>query len=232
MTRITPATAVLLLCVLLSIAVILGSCHSGSHRPDVSTAATVLRGDLDGDGLPSVGDAIGILRIVVGLDAQNPIADADGDGNVGVADAIAVLRCVVGLDEWPLGEMEGPPTRTIGPGTVNEGDFVVGAGERVECAGDTIIECTTATIAGELFSPSPTNPGESAGSITIQAQGDVLMTGAMRAGNGSDGDLSTSSGQGGDGGSVTINSANGDITIGVEVQTSADAPDPYLGAGD
>ncbi len=232
MTRINPATAVLLLGVFTIFAVILGSCHSGSDRPDVSTAATVLRGDLDGDGLPSVADAIGILRIVVGLDAQNPIADADADGSTTVNDAIAVLRCVVGLDDWPLGEMEAPPTRTIGPGTVTEGDFTIGAGERVECLGDTIVECTTATIAGELYSSSPTAAGTNAGSITIQAQGDVLLTGAMRAGNGSDGDLSANSGQGGNGGSVTINSANGDITIGVEAQTSADAPDPYLGAGD
>ena len=232
MRRFTPVTAVLLLGVLAISAIILGSCHSGSDLPDVSTAATVLRGDLDGDGLPSVGDAIGILRIVVGLDAQNPIADADADGSTTVNDAIAILRCVVGLGEWPLGEMEAPPTRTIGPGTVNEGDFVIGAGERVECLGDTIIECSTATIAGELYSSSPTAAGTNAGSITIEAQGDVLLTGAMRAGSGSDGDLLTSSGQGGNGGSVTINSANGDITIGVEVQTSADAPDPYLGAGD
>ena len=214
------------------VAAILGSCHSGDHGTGVLTAAVGLRGDLDGDGSPSVGDAIAILRIVVGFDAANPAADADADGSTSVNDAIAVLRCVVGLAEWPLGEYTLPPTRTIGPGVVTEPILIVDAEERVACLGDTIIQCDTATIAGELYSSSPTSTGTDAGSITIQAQGDVVLTGAVQAGSGSDGDLSTNSGQGGDGGSVTINSANGDITIGVEVQGSADAPDPYLGAGD
>lgn len=60
-------------------------------------------GDLDADGQPGVGDGIGILRIVVGLDGTTPIADCSGDGEVGVTDAIAVLRVLVGLAGWPLG---------------------------------------------------------------------------------------------------------------------------------
>ncbi len=211
---------------------ILGSCHSGHHDGDILTAAVGLRGDLDRDGNPSVGDAIAILRIVVGLDGADSAADADGDGSTSVNDAIAVLRCVVGLAEWPLGEYTLPPTRTIGPGVVIEAALIVGAEERVECLGETTIQCETATIAGELYSSSPTAAGDTAGGITIDAQGDVALSGAMWAGDGAAGDLSTSSGQGGDGGSVAINSANGDITVGVEAQTSADAPDPYLGAGD
>ncbi len=60
-------------------------------------------GDMDGDGTPSVGDAIKILRIVVGLDPANPCADANQNGGTDVGDAIMVLRIVVGLDDWPIG---------------------------------------------------------------------------------------------------------------------------------
>ena len=62
-----------------------------------------LLGDLDGDGNPTVGDAIKILRIVVGLDPDDPCADANQNGGTDVGDAIKVLRCVVGLDAWPIG---------------------------------------------------------------------------------------------------------------------------------
>ncbi len=60
-------------------------------------------GDMDGDGQPSVGDAIKILRIVVGLDSGNGRADANQSGSPDVGDAIKVLRCVVGLESWPIG---------------------------------------------------------------------------------------------------------------------------------
>ena len=72
-----------------------------------STAASAYLGDIDGDGSPSVADAIAILRIVVGLDAARHLADCDQDGSAGVADAIAVLRCVVGLTAWPIGQFQG-----------------------------------------------------------------------------------------------------------------------------
>ncbi len=67
-----------------------------------------LLGDLDGDGYPSVSDAIWILRIVVGLMPSHPLADVDGNGIIGVDDAIAVLRCVVRLAEWPIGTFTSP----------------------------------------------------------------------------------------------------------------------------
>ncbi len=60
-------------------------------------------GDMDGDGEASVGDAIKILRIVVGLDDADPYADANQSGTTDVGDAIKVLRCVVGLEPWPIG---------------------------------------------------------------------------------------------------------------------------------
>jgi len=43
----------------------------------VSPAQISYLGDLDGDGLPTVGDAIRILRIVVGLDFDDTCADAN-----------------------------------------------------------------------------------------------------------------------------------------------------------
>ena len=66
-----------------------------------------LLGDLDNDGNPTVGDAILILRIVVGLDADNPCADANQSGGTDVGDAISVLRCLVGLATWPIGVCNG-----------------------------------------------------------------------------------------------------------------------------
>ncbi len=64
-------------------------------------------GDMDLDGKASVGDAIKILRIVVGLDDADPCADANESGTADVGDAIKVLRCVVGLEAWPIGVYEG-----------------------------------------------------------------------------------------------------------------------------
>jgi len=101
----------------------LGGCGGGNHeavtaltsspsavRTTTQYAAEVvpanggcLPGDMDGDGKASVGDAIKILRIVVGLDDNVPCADANESGSTDVGDAILVLRCVVGLDPWPIG---------------------------------------------------------------------------------------------------------------------------------
>ena len=76
---------------------------SASAAGSVSPAADVLVGDMDGDGDPSVGDAIKVLRVVVGLDPDDARADANKNGGADVGDAIKVLRCVVGLDGWPIG---------------------------------------------------------------------------------------------------------------------------------
>ena len=197
------------------------------------TAATQLRGDLDDDGNPSVNDAIGILRIVVGLAGPNPVADADGDGGTSVNDAIAVLRCVVGLAQWPLGEYTFEPTRTIGPGVVVDAEFVVGADENVECLGDTTIQCDTATITGELFTRSATVAGGDGPDITIEAQGDIVVTGAVNAGNGAAG---ADESDGGEGGDVTLRSVGGGITLGAEAGAGAATQQatvtPGLHAGD
>lgn len=95
-----------------AICLLLAGCHSGRDAVapgpnhvtrQAWTAQATLLGDMDGDGLASVSDAIAILRIVVGFAEFTPVADCDGDGVAGVADAIMVLRCVVGLLDWPIG---------------------------------------------------------------------------------------------------------------------------------
>jgi hypothetical protein len=222
---------------LLLVALLLVGCHSGSKDVGplggkrVGLSDTQLLGDMDNNGEPSVGDAIMILRIVVGLADDDPCADTNGNGSTDVGDAIKVLRCVVGLDDWPLGECRPAPTGTLS-GIHSVTDFVVGGDERIACISDVTVQCETATISGEIYGVDGSAFGGDGVSVTIEAQGDVVLTGAMYGGDGAAGSLMTNSGQGGNGGSVTINSANGDITIGVEVESSASAPDPYLGAGD
>jgi len=108
---------------LVVVVAVMSGCGGGSNQtvglaPDTtaevrsasSPTATVLPvnaqrylGDMDLDGHASVGDAIKILRIVVGLADNDPCADANQSGGTDVGDAILVLRCVVGLQNWPLG---------------------------------------------------------------------------------------------------------------------------------
>lgn len=85
---------------------------SASAATDVSPADSAPLGDMDDDGAASVGDAIQILRIVVGLNPDNARADANKNGAADVGDAIKVLRCVVGLDDWPIGAGGDSPAPT------------------------------------------------------------------------------------------------------------------------
>jgi hypothetical protein len=107
--------------ILVTALMLVGGCGGGGEQQGIAaTSQTVapasvvgpaqgsgLLGDLDNDGQASIGDAIRILRIVVGLDDDDPCADANKNGATDVGDAIKVLRCVVGLDDWPLGECNG-----------------------------------------------------------------------------------------------------------------------------
>ncbi len=89
--------------------------RTSPHPAEVRLAnGGALLGDLDGDGNATVGDAIKILRIVVGLDSDDPCADANENGGTDVGDAIKVLRCVVGLDPWPIGECGGGVSTVVG----------------------------------------------------------------------------------------------------------------------
>ena len=197
---------VALLVIALASVVCLAGCHSGRHDAEpaaVSPLATQLRGDMDDDGQPSVNDAIAILRIVVGLDSPDGAADADGDGSTGVNDAIAVLRCVVGLAEWPLGEWQLPPTDRLS-GVVVVDEFVVGADDRIECTDDVTVQCQTATITGELYGLDADAAGGDGVSVSIEAQGDVTVTGLLAGGDGTDGAETENDANGGAGGSVSV----------------------------
>jgi len=83
--------------------------ESSPHLSSAAVSPTQVSylGDLDGNGSPSVADAILILRIVVGLDFDDACADANKNGSTDVGDAILVLRCVVGLQTWPIGQCGG-----------------------------------------------------------------------------------------------------------------------------
>jgi len=65
------------------------------------TAIDVVFGDVNEDGVVDVGDAILVLRSIVGLTTLNArqikAADVNGDGVVDVGDAILILRRIVGL---------------------------------------------------------------------------------------------------------------------------------------
>lgn len=86
-------------------------CHGGGEGSTIFSAAgeapvgisqAGLRGDLNGNGNPDVSDAIAILRIVVQLDPDDPLADCNANGGTDIGDAIALLRCVVSIDPWPI----------------------------------------------------------------------------------------------------------------------------------
>jgi formylglycine-generating enzyme required for sulfatase activity len=138
-------------------AVVVVGCH-GAARERAAVGAVVgasvgvsqagLRGDLNGNGNPDVSDAIGILRIVVGLDGPNALADCDGDGNTGVADAILLLRCVVGLDDWPIGGV----TETVGP----EGGTITFADGRVvlEVPAGALLTATDIAVSPQATCPA------------------------------------------------------------------------------
>lgn len=59
-------------------------------------------GDLTGNGLIETGDAVIVLRYVVGLcdltDIQKAAADVNSDGKINTSDAVSILRISVGLD--------------------------------------------------------------------------------------------------------------------------------------
>ena len=108
MTRCCHILLMLLLAVLLLTG--LCGCHSAQEQARVAAAGEAsvcpcqagMRGDLNGSGTPDITDAVGILRIIVGLDPANALADCDCDGATGITDAIALLRCLVGLAGWPI----------------------------------------------------------------------------------------------------------------------------------
>jgi hypothetical protein len=61
---------------------------------------TGIRGDVNGDGVVNINDALLIARYVAGLNPPNFIlanADYNSDGTVSITDALMVARHVAGL---------------------------------------------------------------------------------------------------------------------------------------
>ncbi len=166
---------------------------SSAERSSIATTRPAqergdLWGDMDTDRQASVGDAIKILRIVVGLDADKVIADANRSGSTDVGDAIKVLRCTVGLDAWPIGYYGGggavdistaiaapPPTS---PTREGPGDTAVSLLETWERA---LPEDTPELddMLTDFTNLVQTNPDSSAGQLGLSLA--LLSTGAENA---------------------------------------------------
>ena len=148
--RLVAFSLALLMAVQLPLAGCSGVSHRGADADSVDGAQAGYAGDLDRDGQPGVADAIGILRIVVGLDAVDTIADADADGVIGVSDAILVLRCLVGLADWPLGFGAGESQLVTAVGAAGEGCLAAsGAGDGQAWAQNGVLSVPVG--ADELF---------------------------------------------------------------------------------
>jgi len=109
-------------------------------------------------------------------------------------------------------------------GVVTVTDFRVAAGERVGADGDVTVQCQTAEVEGELVSLASTGSGVNGGSITIEAQGDIVVTGRIEAGAGTDGSSTGVGGNGGAGGSVALKSSAGSVTLGVTAVVAGARP--------
>ncbi|MCE5237796.1 hypothetical protein LLH23_04810 [bacterium] len=99
-------------------------------------------------------------------------------------------------------------------GVVNVTQFVVEAGETVAWRGDVTINCETASIAGQLAAQDASGSGAAGGSLNINAQNDIVVTGRLVAADGIAGSSAGDGGAGGAGGSITLASAAGGITLG------------------
>ncbi|MBI2302554.1 MAG: hypothetical protein HYU66_26920 [Armatimonadetes bacterium] len=118
------------------------------------------------------------------------------------------------------------PAALVLTSLANIGRFEVAAGQRMVFTGDVTVQCQTAVIAGELYSPDASQPGGDAPGITIQAAGDIAVTGRIVTGRGSG-----SPTQGGDGGDIRLSSSGGSLTIG-SAAARGRAVQPVLQTGD
>ncbi|MCE5239900.1 hypothetical protein LLH23_15650 [bacterium] len=143
-----------------------------------------------------------------------------------VATAIVVASLLV-LQAGCGGGNGGGAERVL-RGIVNETNFVVEAGERVRFDGDVTVQCQTAQVDGELFAQDAAGAGTNGGSLIIQAEGNIAVIGRIRAGDGTNG---SSNSAGGVGGSVTLASAGGDITLGGAAVVAGVHPRQADGAG-
>ena len=136
---------------------------------------------------------------------------------------LALFAGIVGAGCGGHGQGGSPPDETL-TGDVTRETFSVATGRRVAYRGNLTVTCQTATIDGELYAEEATAAGADGSSITVVAQGDVVVSGRIAAGNGV---------AGGAGGSVELRSETGGITVGSETAARQDtAPTAVLSAGD
>jgi hypothetical protein len=136
-----------------AVAVSTGSGGNDAGDSGVSSAQVCERlGDMDGDGEPTVGDAIRILRIVVGFDVDDVCADANQNGSADVGDAIMVLRCIVGLSPWPISGERVLSAIEMVPdfSELNVGESVVISATGRDQFGATIDFAPTWTVEGDI----------------------------------------------------------------------------------
>jgi hypothetical protein len=110
-------------------------------------------------------------------------------------------------------------------------DLIVPAGEERRVEEDTVFTVDgIVQIDGALIGADGSGAGAHGVDITIEAEGDISVTGLIQAGRGVDG---ASDEAGGDGGSVSLTSTGGSITIGTEDEVAPASNDRHgLHAGD
>ena len=63
--------------------------------------ANGIMGDVDGDGIVTIADAVAIMRHALDLthipEQYLPFADVNGDGTVNLSDAVTVMRMAIGV---------------------------------------------------------------------------------------------------------------------------------------
>ena len=66
--------------------------------PEIPKAPVVIAGDLNGDAVIDIADAVSILNLMSEGDS-NPLADINGDGVVDIADFVSILNLMAGGDD-------------------------------------------------------------------------------------------------------------------------------------
>jgi hypothetical protein len=69
---------------------------------NVAITVGSIKGDMNKDGTVDISDVIRVLRMALGLDADDPCADINGDSIVDISDVIRTLRMALGLDDYQM----------------------------------------------------------------------------------------------------------------------------------
>ncbi len=107
-----------------------------SGTKTLTPSLTVSQADSNAIG---IGDAIGVLKSIVGLTTFNSYqaiaADFDKSGSVGIGDAIGILKHIVGLPSAPTPEWDFVDKTVLTPHTADPINITIGANTTVELIG-------------------------------------------------------------------------------------------------